>query len=235
MYDKAEKVILSLKRDNQYADCVKCWLTAAPVSVEDFFRRWLFAYASIQTGWTRNVIIYNALKDLEWLGDDEQLKSTLVEHGAGMHNGRTKNISSFAADFWTDPTEFYGKPGETWGAYRQRLVERIPGMGMAKTSFVLEMTWPTSAEVICIDTHILQLYGCRPGRLSKAKYTELEKHWVDRCLAMGLAPAIARARYWDAKQGYENSHYWNYVFNDERSITNMWHRLIRKLEGLAYV
>lgn len=228
MYEKAEEVIRGIRRDGRYHACVNCWLGVAPVSQEDFFRRWLFAYASIQTGWARNVVIYNALKDLDWVGDKEHLYDLLVDTGAGMHNGRTKNISAFADDFWNDPAAFYGRPGESWADYRKRLMQRIPGMGMAKTSFVLEMTWPTTAEVICIDTHILQLYGCEPGRLSRATYKELEKHWVSTCEEQGLAPAIARAIYWDDNQGYENSEYWNCVFNDEKPLRKLLSRLKRR-------
>jgi len=228
MYEKAEKVISSIERDNRYNDCVHCWLNVAPVTKEDFFRRWLFAYASIQTGWERNVVIYNALKDLDWVGDEEHLRSILVDCGAGMQNGRSKNISAFAAAFWNDTAAFYGRPGEKWTDYRKRLVDTIPGMGMAKTSFVLEMTWPTTAEVICIDTHILQLYGCVPGRLSQSKYKALEHHWVSSCKKQGVAPAIARAFYWDSNQGYENSDYWNYVFNDEKLLYRIWNNVIRR-------
>lgn len=231
MYEKAEKVISGIEHGSRYNDCVACWLATAPVSQEDFFRRWLFAYASIQTGWARNVVVYNALKDLSWVGDKELLRSILVGTGAGMHNGRTRNISAFADDFWNEPAAFYGRPGETWSEYRKRLVERIPGMGMAKTSFVLEMTWPTQAEVICIDTHILQLYDFKADRLSRTRYEELERHWVRACRARGLAPAIARAIYWDDNQGYENSDYWNCVFDDEKPIRKLLSSLKRRTEA----
>jgi thermostable 8-oxoguanine DNA glycosylase len=231
MYEKAEEVIMGIKRDSRYHDCVNCWLSTAPVSPEDFFRRWLFAYASIQTGWARNVVIYSALKDLEWVGDKEHLRSLLIETGAGMHNGRTRNISAFSDAFWDNPAAFYGRSGETWAEYRRRLVATIPGMGMAKTSFVLEMTWPTDAEVICIDTHVLRLYGCQADRLSRTKYEELEAHWVKTCKNRSLAPAIARAIYWDDNQGYENSDSWNCVFNDEKPVKRLLKRLKRIVEA----
>jgi endonuclease III len=231
IYEKAEKVLTGIKRNDRYSDYVHCWLNVAPISKEDFFRRWLFAYASIQTGWERNVVIYDTLKDLSWVGDKEQLRSLLIGCGAGMHNGRSKNISAFADAFWKNPEAFYGRPGEAWADYRKRLMDTIPGMGLAKTSFVLEMTWPTAARVICIDTHILQLYGCIPGRLSQSRYKEIEQHWVSTCEKQKLAPAIARAIYWDSNQGYEDSSYWNCVFNDEKTFSRVLKYLKSKLKA----
>lgn len=235
MYSRAEEVIDGMRREGRYKDCVRCWLSAAPVSAADFFRRWLFAYASIQTGWERNMVIYNALKDLKWVGDDEELRRRLVQTKAGMHNVRAKNIAAFARDYWSNPAEFYGRPGETWSTYRTRLISRIPGMGIAKTSFVLEMTWPIRAGVICIDTHIAQLYDYDPGKLTESEYVKFENHWVTCSRAKGMAPAITRALYWDSKQGYKNSDYWNCVFNDEKTIFERVRRLKRKIEVMFNV
>lgn len=231
-FEKAEAAIIAIDEDRKrYNSCAQCWLSVAPLNARDFFRRWLFAYASIQTQWECNIRIYKSLKDLEWLFDDDKLRQLLTDSGAGMYNGRTTNISKFSRMYWDDPKAFYGQPGETWYDYRDRLAETIPGMGVAKTSFVLEMTWPIRSEVICIDTHIMQLYGCKPVRLSKYKYKELERHWVSMCHRYSLAPPIARAVYWDINKGYSNSDYWNGVFREERSIVKKLKKCINGLKS----
>ena len=193
----------------------------APESDEDFFRRWLFAWASIQTTWERNCILYNKIKDLDWLHSKEALHDRVVDAAAGMHNSRTRYIWDFRQKFWDDP-DFYRKKGHrTWEHYRKDLIKNILGMGHTKCAFVCEMSFPEDTEVVCLDTHMLKLMGytvASKAKLSYAKYRELEEAWVDTCLEHNVPPAIGRAIYWDRLQGKQDSSYWCHVFHDERLV-----------------
>ena len=54
-----------------------------PESHQDLFRRFLFAYLSVQTSWEVNVRLYNRLKNLTWIKyTEEQLvrKTTFEYH-----------------------------------------------------------------------------------------------------------------------------------------------------------
>ena len=206
--DLAEAAIRDLPAGYRL-DCV------VPITPADYFRRWLFAYASIQTGWERNCLVYNRIKDLTWLWSEDELRYRMEESRAGLHNVKAANILRFARTFWADPTAFYGGKGETWTAFRNRLSTMVPGIGLAKTSFVLEMTWPRRAEVVCLDTHMRRLYGTT-DRQDPAEYAAIERHWVETCRRNGRSPALARWIYWDQNQGYNSCRYWTYVFEDER-------------------
>jgi thermostable 8-oxoguanine DNA glycosylase len=214
-YDPVEKTISEMcrKQHREYSDYSQA---VAPASASDFFRRWLFSYCSIQTSWQRNVIIYNALKDLKWLGDKEQLRTILIDSGAGMYNNRTNNIHKFAQDYWKDPSKYYGQSDESWLAYRNRLADTIPGMGLTKSAFVLEMTWPVEAQVVCLDVHMLRLYGLDKG-VTDTVYKKVEDHWVKTCNDHNIAPPIARWIWWDTNQGYDDPGYWASLFADERN------------------
>lgn len=133
--------------------------TLTPADQNDVFRRWLFAYASVHTTWKYNVILYEKLKDLSWLGDVAELRKRIEGSRAGLHNNRTKFINAFAMFFYDHPGWFKQSPWETWIEYRDRLMEHTPGLGIAKTSFALELIHFHKAGIVCFDTH--QLIHCQ--------------------------------------------------------------------------
>jgi len=83
-------------------------------------------------------------------------------------------------------------------------------LGQAKTSFAIEMLYPTEAKVVCMDTHLFQIYGLNQTKDAK-KYKTLEADWIARSEARGLAPYMARCLYWDKNQNRKNSRYWSKV------------------------
>ena len=195
----------------------------APTSNEELFKRWLFAYASVHTTWAMNCRLYSALLGLDWVKtasstDVEMLFRLITEAKAGMHNKRTDYITRFTTFFEKHPSWFWKADHEKWAAYRDRVMNAAPGIGRAKSSFVIEMTYPTTADVICTDTHIMQLYGATTseigrGRVGTNTEKEMERHWVDTCRAHCIPPVIARWVFWDKKQGKTDSRYWTYVFD----------------------
>jgi hypothetical protein len=214
---EAEKQIDSLS----YADIRRYssyLLSVAPRTQTDFFRRWLFSLASIQTSWQQNVELYNAVRRLDWLDDQELLMKRIKSARTGLYNHKCKAMWEFSRDYWEDPSKFYGKPGESWVEYRDRLMGMIYGLGPAKTAFVLEMTWPCSAEICCLDRHIIRMFGEDSDKISDKKMRELEEEWVRLCRRRNVAPAIARSICWDKVQQEDDSRYWCWVFHTERPL-----------------
>lgn len=188
-----------------------------PVTNEDLFRRWLFAYASVHTTWKLNCKLYRRLAGLEWLGDADRLKQLIIDSGAGLHNNRTRYIQQFSQWFWEHPTWFWKTRCETWVAYRDRIRNAALGIGRAKSSFVIELTYPCKAQVICTDTHVMSLYGVPTKQIGAGKVLDkeelaMETHWVEACQERKLPPVICRWIYWDRKQKYADPRYWSYVF-----------------------
>ena len=188
------------------------WKDITPTNNADRFRRWLFAFCSVHTTWEGNIRGYDALKDLAWLGDDPELLRRLRASGCGLYNNRTRFISAFSVDYWARPQDFVPASGESWRACRDRLEDRITGLGLAKTSFALELLAPTEAKLACLDVHMLRLYNRDPLKLKPKQYAQCELDWVQRAHDIGTAPYMARMVWWDNMQGQRDSRYWSKVF-----------------------
>ena len=200
-----------------------------PNNLADRFRRWIFAYASVHTTWQINCRLYKALEDLEWLGDSKELHKRIVDTGAGFQNNRTRFITEFSDHYWRHPGWFDKTKFETWPDYRHRVRQAALGLGFAKSAFSVELLYPAVANVICVDTHILQLYGFTPSEINKrgtrqTDYTAIEKHWVEACRAVNAPPVLARWIFWDRKQNMSDSRYWTHVFEKEN-----WHANLQSL------
>lgn len=190
--------------------------TLVPVTWDDVFRRWMFAYASVHTTWENNCRLYEALKPLDWIGDESMLLQRMIDSKAGMHNQRTKFIMAFTEFFWRHPTWFNKVPNETWFEYRNRIMEKAPGIGLAKAAFFIELTCFHKAKLACFDTHMVQLYGFTPadyaaGKVRGKDFAVMERHWAATCAQHHLSPVTARWILWDEKQGKPDSRYWSHV------------------------
>jgi len=201
-----------------YSNCdavryVDYWDKLTARTPAQLFRKFLFAYCSVHTTWEGNVRGYQAIKDYHvWLESHNGLRTKLITSGVGLHNNRAKWINAFARDFWTDPTWWLRQTREPWFAYRDRLESRIIGLGHAKTSFALELAFPLEAQVLCLDVHMLRLYGVtQQNKVTPREYARLEADWVGRSYAAGLPPYIIKQILWDKLQGKPNSRYWSYV------------------------
>lgn len=88
---------------------------------------------------------------------------------------------------------------------------------MAKVSFVLEMTLPLNSDVVCLDTHILSLYGRSDPKNTPnpPEYHRIEDHWCRTCDRLGLSPVMARHHYWDSIRGECSTAYWSHVFEKQ--------------------
>jgi len=190
------------------------WASVTPQDCGEKFQRWLFAFMSVHTSWQSNVKGYQAIKAwTEWFNKPDALKEKLISSTVGMHNNRTRYVDEFSKAYWNAPKTFNKQQGETWVQFRNRLVEQVLGLGMAKISFGLEMCYPNEAEVVCMDTHLFQFYGLDQTTDSK-HYEEIERHWIQMCKMWNVPSYIARCIYWDKKQGSTDSRYWSYCLEN---------------------
>ena len=201
-------------KDNEIKFQYDYWKELKPINDSEKFQRWLFAFMSVHTSWERNIIGYNNIKDWwNWMNNWQLLENKLIESRVGMQNNRTKYIKEFALKFWSDPSYYDKGQNEDWVTYRNRLVNDIKGLGMAKVSFALEMIHPVNANVVCLDTHLFQAYGLDQTK-HRSQYGKLENHWVENSRKKDLPPYIARCIYWDRKQEKEDSRYWSHVLEE---------------------
>jgi|GEM_PF-1070333 len=212
-YDKVDKFFNSLN-----SEVIKIyknyWQSITPVSDSEKFQRWLFAFMSVHTSWESNIKGYQAIKDwTQWFNMPDKLKASLEQSRVGLHNNRTRFVDTFSKQFWSDSKKFNKLSNESWNEYRNRLEKNILGLGLAKTSFGLEMIYPNECEVTCMDTHLFQLYGLDQSRDS-AQYEIIEKHWVSMCKAWNVSSYVARCIWWDVNQGKADSRYWSYVLEN---------------------
>lgn len=207
------KFFKSLKA-NEVKRYTEYWESIKPVTVDDFFRRYLFAFTSVHTTWESNVRGYLAIKGLEWKENKENLLSRLVWAKCGMYRNRTNYIWDFKEKFYANPEKFCTLQSD-WRTHRNDLVDNIKGLGITKVSFALEMCFPREAMVSCIDTHGLQLYGIEAKsfstKLGLATYEKAEDNWIDSSVDRGCSPTVSRAIYWDRKQNQPDSRYWSFV------------------------
>ncbi len=108
-----------------------------------------------------------------------------------------------------DDIRFHG-PENKWQAYRNKLYEALPKLGLAKTSFAIEMLFPHTAQIICIDRHMFKAFGWEDvdRQCSDAQYHYYENYWVDMSNEYNLAPVISRNLFWDQIQQQDSSMYW---------------------------
>jgi thermostable 8-oxoguanine DNA glycosylase len=209
-----EKFFASITED-EIIDTSLVWERLKCTNDVEVFQRWLFAFCSVHTSYESNMRGYLAIKDFtEWFNRDSILIDKLIESGVGMYNNRTKFISQFAKKFWQNPNLFKFKKNQKWSEFRDGLVKEILGLGLAKVSFALEMIYTFDAQVMCADTHLFQAYGYKQ-ELHSNKYNEIENHWVEFSAMYNVAPAIARAIYWNRKKEEKDCYYWAKVLDNQ--------------------
>lgn len=219
---KVERFFDSIK-DKDIDSYNDYWGELKPQSSNAAFRRYLFAFMSVHTSWKSNCKGYNAIKQFTnwtlekgeqlelWNYNSDDLFKRIEATRVGMQNNRTNYIGKFNDTFWDDPSDYLARnSNETWTEWRDRLAKKILGLGKAKTSFAIEMLFPLEAQVVCMDTHLFQVYGLNQSKHSKL-YNDIEADWLERSELRGVAPYMARCLYWDKNQNRKNSRYWSKV------------------------
>lgn len=194
----------------------KYFASIRPKTKMEIYNRFIFAFTSVHTTWNANVKGYNLLKDKYWT-NEEELRKVIFGSGLGLHNTRTKGIYTFTKDYMSNWNEFKRQKNEVWNDYAERLTKRIYGLGYAKIRFSLEMIYPNTAQVICPDTHIIQLHKRDPNKMNKRLYNRIQFGFIQRAKKKGIAPVQFRWQFWDNKQGYKDSRYWSYVLENDNT------------------
>lgn len=199
------------------------WGELKPQSINAMFRRYLFSFMSIRATWKKNCAGYNSIKKFNkwrlekadqlflWDYNHDELLALIKKSQVGIQNNRTKFIGDFSDAFWSNIKTYTCKDEqESWGTWRDKLCNKIKGLGKAKTSFAIEMMFPLEAQVVCMDTHMFKAYNLDQHKDFKL-YNIIENDWLNRCERRGVAPYIARSIYWDRNQNRRNSRYWSKV------------------------
>ena len=212
--DKVESFFDSIK-DKDIQSYNDYWAELKPQTEVAAFKRYLFAFMSVHTSWKNNCKGYNAIKQFKnwtlekgeqlllWNYDSDDLFKRIERTRVGMQNNRTNYIGLFSDTFWGNPSDYLASNSdEGWTEWRDRLAK--------KTSFAIEMLFPLDAQVVCMDTHLFQIYGLNQTKHSKL-YNAIEEDWLERSEKRGLSPYMARCLYWDKNQKRKNSRYWSKV------------------------
>jgi thermostable 8-oxoguanine DNA glycosylase len=192
------------------------WESIKPQNHEDIFRRYLFSFMSVHTTWESNVKGYNAVKNFsEWFDNKELLLTKIKDSGVGLHNNRTEYIWDFKDKFWSNPKDYIITTKKYHVKQRDSIIQKIRGLGAAKISFSCEMQNPNECRVVCLDVHLLRLYGCETLKYNKSPkgmetYKKIERHWSVRCGKAGVPCYIMRSLYWNTLQKQEDCRYWSH-------------------------
>lgn len=182
-----------------------------PKTKMDIYNRFIFAFCSVHTTWQNNLKGYEILKNNKET-DKIILKEKIKKSSLGMYNVRSQAISEFTKKFNTNYKQFTKRSNESWQTYAERLEKNIYGLGFAKVRFAIELLYPNSAKICCVDTHVIQLHKQNPNKMNKTLYKKIEKGHLNRAKLKKISPVQLRWEFWDKKQGYTDSRYWTYVF-----------------------
>ena len=183
------------------------WQHQTPTTSRQRWQKWLFATASIHTGWENNVAQYNALKDTKGKITLEEIASKITS--GGMQNRKAKLIKNIC-----DTKAYDSLPtNNNWADWRDYHREQLWGIGNAKISFTAELMDPLNCDIICIDRHILHAFGQNKEKAPPLhEYLEMEDIWKYLSNSIDISPVLARFIYWDCHiQNKTNSKYWSQI------------------------
>lgn len=193
-----------------------------PVIPHDMWKRYLFAYTTVNLSWQSSVKLYTELDRLEWPAPEWKIKDAFITARAGFHETRPRYIADFAAKYFrgVNYLKFQHRPSRNWIEFRDALDKEILGLGMIKISFTMELAYPQETEIVCLDRHMLaRIFHTDPTRnCTGPRYLHYERLWVQTCRRYGVAPGIARLAYWDKLQGQNSPDYWAHVFKQKENI-----------------
>lgn len=216
----AVKEFFRRQSDNPRLPLYETYLQSiAAESGNDVFWRFVFAFTSIHSNYESNIRAYQILRNPgAWQGEDT-LRQALVAARCGLYNNRARFLWKFAHEF------FFGsfmalQFADNLLEKRNMMVERLHGIGRAKTSFALEMSFPTQSEVVCMDVHHLRLYDLSESP-TRADYERCERDWCWRSEELGVSPYAMRNVFWDENKGQPSPRFWTFVFEPKLEQTDI--------------
>ena len=180
--------------------------------------RWRFAFCTVHTPWLYSCLQYLDVRNL-YESTLEGFIEKLSYSSGGMYKIKGEGIYNLQ-NLWQNSPELFSlselSSREEWQTARNRLARKLNKLGLAKTSFAIEMLQPLKAKVICIDRHMFKTFGWEnvDKSASHKQYEYFENYWLDLCEEHNVEPAISRNYYWDIIQQQPSSMYWGEYLKD---------------------
>ena len=119
--------------------------------------------------------------------------------------------ATYIIDFdkaWQQDSSRFFRNGESDADWRTRIQRNVRGLGLAKASFAVCLSSPTTADICCVDTHIFALFmGRVPGKaIGKRTYLAIEERIRKLAREHGLSTFATQWALWDAHRGIVNAH-----------------------------
>lgn len=212
----AEEAVRSVPRARLSA-YHRYWSELVPTTPQEAYYRWAYAVASVNSNVVVHLQTYRFVLRLGlapgWTAGwtEESLTRAFADSRVGgMFANRSRAFLALDKRFLENPRAF--APGAPDPDDRDLLMAALHGLGPAKTAFALELVDPHGCTAVCMDRHVLRLYGLDPAKVRPADYARAEAHWAEFCRSRGLAPAVARFAVWDALFGRSDCRWWSFVF-----------------------
>lgn len=190
------------------------WQTIMPKSDREHLNRYRFAYCTVHTSWANSCNQYNAVKKSEAKSTYNHLLQVLKNSQGGMYVIKATGINSLQS-LWINHRKMFNPEPDKWQSWRNKLCKNLKKLGLAKTSFAIEMIRPMDAQIICIDRHMFKAFGWEnvDKGASLEQYTYYEDYWNELSNSYDIPPVISRNMFWDKIQKQDSSMYWAKYLN----------------------
>ena len=194
-------------------------LDIKPRSEHGILNRWRFAFCTVHTPWLRSCEQYQDIQHAYENIDIDSLERKLSLSAGGMYAIKAEGIDNLH-NLWRSTRELFDldelSSRTEWRAQRNKLTQKLDKLGMAKTSFALEMLEPLKAKVICIARPMFNAFGWENVDISSTnkQYEYYEDYWLDLSAEYGVPPVITRNLFWDVIQQKQSSMYWGEYLKD---------------------
>ena len=194
-------------------------LDIKPRSEHGELNRWRFAFCTVHTPWLRSCEQYQDIQHSFGNINKDTLEKKLSLSAGGMFKIKAQGIDNLH-NLWSSTRELFDSDGLSsraeWRSWRNKLTRKLDKLGMAKTSFAIEMLQPLKAKVICIDRHMFKAFGWENVDISSTnkQYEYYEDYWLDLSAEYGVPPVISRNIFWDNIQNEPTSMYWGNYLKD---------------------
>lgn len=190
------------------------WQSITPKSNQQHINRYRFAYCTVHTSWANSVDQYNAIKRTNENTSYNSLHRMLKNSAGGMYQIKATGINNLQS-MWINNRKMFNPDKNNWQSWRTKLSKNLKRLGLAKTSFAIEMIRPLDAQIICIDRHMFKAFGWEnvDKSCSYNQYKYYEDYWCELSNSYKIPPVISRNIFWDKIQNQTSSMYWAKYLN----------------------
>lgn len=184
------------------------------------WQRWVFARASVNMSTSGLLRAYRYLLRYppgfsRTMTERQYVAKLRRARVGGQFTVRGGGIYRFDQQFLTDPDRF--SPSNPTPAVRDALMVDAYGLARAKTAFALEILDPIGCTAVCLDRHMLRLFGVvgTDFKVNDSFYEEAEAYWLKLARSRGTSPFILRQTWWDRNLGQETCRWWSFVLETD--------------------